>query len=180
MSNLAATETLTELISQQTIAEIVQRLAHELARDYRDRAPLVIGLVKGSFMFLADLVRSMETPIQRIELVRFSSYGNRTVSSGQPNLLMGIDARIVRDQHVIIVEDIVDTGITLSATLDYLKGFQPASLALCALLDKPDRRQQPVSIDYLGMTIADRFIVGYGIDYAEKYRQLPAIYALEA
>jgi hypoxanthine phosphoribosyltransferase len=170
---------LTLLISQEDIADAVTRLAQELDRDYAQHSPMLVGILKGSFVFLADLMRAMQTPIANVEFLRLSSYENAMVSSGHASVVLGLAEEVIRDQHVILVEDIVDTGITTNTALEYLQRHQPASLALCALLDKPARRQVPVTIDYLGLTIPDRFIVGYGIDYAQHYRQLPAIYALE-
>ncbi|HEY9602202.1 MAG TPA: hypoxanthine phosphoribosyltransferase [Allocoleopsis sp.] len=170
---------LVHLISQEAIAATVSRLAQELDRDYANRSLLLVGILKGSFIFLADLVRTMKTPLSNIEFMRLSSYGHSTVSSGQAVVLLGLPEDAVKGQNIVVVEDIVDTGITIAAVLDYLRNYQPASLKLCALLDKPARRQVPVTIDYLGLTVPDRFIVGYGIDFNQKYRQLPAIYTLE-
>lgn len=169
---------LVELISQQAIAATVNRLAQELDRDYANRSPLVIGILKGSFIFLADLIRAMQTPIANVEFMRLSSYGSATVSSGEASMTMGLPEEKVRGRHVIVVEDIVDTGITTTTTLKYLNLYQPASLALCTLLDKPARRQMPVTIDYVGFTVPDQFVVGYGIDFDQSYRQLPAIYTV--
>ncbi|WAL59063.1 hypoxanthine phosphoribosyltransferase [Thermocoleostomius sinensis] len=166
------------LIAQTAIANTVQRLAQEIDRDYVDRSPLMIGILKGSFIFLADLVRAMQIPIRDVEFMRFSSYGSSTTSSGQAQMLMGIAAETIVNQDVIVVEDIIDTGITTHTALELLQQYQPASLKLCALLNKPERRQRSVQIDYLGFTIPDRFIVGYGIDFNQQYRQLPAIYGL--
>ena len=173
------TAKLVQLISQQSIAETVKRLAQELDRDYRDRTPIVIGVLKGSFIFLADLIRQMQTPIQRVELIKLSSYGSGTVSSGKVRMEMGVPAEVIAGQDVIVVEDIVDTGLTTTKAFQVLSGYEPKNLKLCALLDKPDRRKVPVTIDYLGVTIPDKFIVGYGIDFDEQYRQLPDIYSLE-
>jgi hypoxanthine phosphoribosyltransferase len=167
------------LIAQATIAATVQRLAQAIDRDYEGRSPLLIGILKGSFIFLADLVRAMQVPIRDVEFMRLSSYGSSTVSSGRAQMLMAIAAETIADQDVIVVEDIIDTGITTTTALEVLRQCRPASLKLCALLDKPERRQQPVQIDYLGFTIPDRFIVGYGIDFNQQYRQLPAIYELD-
>lgn len=175
---LKMTNHLELLISQTEIATRVQQLAEEIDRDYAGKNPLLLGVLKGSFVFLSDLMRAMQIPIAAVELMRFSSYGAATVSSGQAKQLMGLTANIVTQHHVIVVEDIVDTGITTSAVIQELQCQTPASVKLCALLDKPDRRRQPVTIDYLGFTVPDRFIVGYGIDFNEQYRQLPAIYAL--
>lgn len=173
------TDSLVPLITPQELAATVQRLAQDIDRDYGDRSPIIIGILKGSFIFLADLVRQMQTPIQRIELIKLSSYGSGTVSSGEVQMQMDIAAELIVNQDVIVVEDIVDTGLSLSTAIEALKEYNPASLKLCALLDKPDRRKVSVVIDYCGITIPDKFIVGYGIDYAEKYRQLPGIYVVE-
>jgi hypoxanthine phosphoribosyltransferase len=170
---------LVPLISQQEIAAAVQRLAGELDRDYGHGSPTVVGILRGCFIFLADLVRQMDTPLHSIEFLRLSSYGAGTVSSGRARVVMGLPPQAVAGRDVIVVEDIVDTGITTNAALRYLGRRQPASLRLCALLDKPSRRQVPVTIDYLGFTVPDRFLVGYGTDLDQRYRQLPAIYTLE-
>ncbi|URD49878.1 hypoxanthine phosphoribosyltransferase [Chroococcidiopsis sp. CCNUC1] len=170
---------LVPLISQSEIAATVQRLARELDRDYQNCSPVVIGVLKGSFIFLADLIRQMQTPIFNVELIRLSSYGCSTISSGEVKMLMGLTEGIIHNKDVILVEDIVDTGLSTSKAIEILKADNPSSLKLCALLDKPSRRKVQVEIDYLGIEIPDRFIVGYGIDMDEKYRQLPAIYAIE-
>lgn len=171
---------LTCLITQDQIAAIVDHLAQELDRDYANRSPLLIGVLKGSFVFLADLMRAMQIPLSGIEFIKLSSYGSGTVSSGNVALQLGLSAEQIRQHHVILVEDIVDTGNTTTKALQYLQQFEPKSLALCALLDKPERRQTAVLIDYLGLTIPNHFIVGYGIDFNEQYRQLPAIYTVNS
>ncbi len=170
---------LTLLISESEIADAVKRLAQELDRDYDDRSPVVIGVLKGAFIFLADLIRQMRTPIQRLELIQLSSYGASLVSTGEVKVRMDLPTEAIADRDVILIEDIVDTGLSTSTALQVLKSHHPASLKLCALLDKPERRRVPVAIDYLGITIPDHFIVGYGIDANEQYRQLPAIYTLD-
>jgi hypoxanthine phosphoribosyltransferase len=166
------------LLSEETIAATVKRLARQLDRDYEHRSPMLVGILKGSFIFLADLVRNMKTPLSNIEFMRLSSYGSKTISSGKVQVIMGVSEEVISNQHVLLVEDIIDTGITTTAALANLKAYNPASLKLCALLDKPARRQVPMTIDYLGLTVPNRFIVGYGIDFDQKYRQLPAIYVL--
>lgn len=164
------------LVSEADIAIRVQALAQAIARDYAQQPPVLVGILKGSFIFLADLVRCLEIPIAGIEFIRLSSYGSGMVSSGQVEMNLGLSASVIQDQPVILVEDIVDTGLTTQRAIAYLQNLQPASLALCALLDKPDRRQVPVTIDYLGLAIPDYFVVGYGIDFNQRYRQLPALY----
>jgi hypoxanthine phosphoribosyltransferase len=170
---------LVHLISQAEIVSTVRRLALELDRDYQDRSLVLVGILKGSFIFLADLVRELDIPIENIEFLRLSSYGSSMVSSGQAKITTSPPPEAIARKDIVLVEDIVDTGITTDTALRYLQNFQPASLRLCALLDKPVRRQVPVKIDYLGFTVMALFIVGYGIDFDQKYRQLPDIYYLE-
>ena len=177
MGASAVTAHLTRVVSRQEIAQAVERLAGELNRDYRGRPLLLVGVLKGSFMFLADLVRCLEVPVQ-LDFVRAASYGAGTESSGRVRILSG--PRIpVQGRDVVIVEDIVDRGHTAVAVKRYLRRKGVASVRLCTLLDKTQRRRVKVAIDYCGITVPDRFLVGYGLDLAEEYRQLPDIYALE-
>ncbi len=164
------------LISRKEIDAAIQRLAAEIGNDYRDVFPLVIGVLKGSFVFLADLVRALDFPLE-VEFVRLSSYGPGRTTAGQLTLIHDLHASI-EGRHVVVVEDIVDTGNSVDFLMAYLSTKNPTSLKLCSLTDKPSRRQIDVKIDYLGFTVPDLFIVGYGIDYDEKYRNLPDIYAL--
>lgn len=166
------------LFSADTIATRVKALAQRIDRDYAQHPPVLVGILKGAFVFLADLVRYLDIPIAGIEFLSLSSYGSETVSSGQVTINLGVSAAAVQGKPVIIVEDIIDTGLTTQTAIAYLESLHPASIALCALLDKPDRRQVPVTIDYLGMTMPDRFVVGYGIDFNQQYRQLPALFTL--
>ena len=179
MSTLAPDGRLVSLFSEQEIAATVMRLASELDRDYRDRSPVVVGVLNGAFIFLGDLVRQMKTPLGAVQFLRLSSYGPRSVSSGQAKVSIGVPAEAVAGQDVVLVDDIVDTGITTTTALRYLRRHRPASVELCALLNKPSRRQVPVNISYLGFTVPDRFVVGYGLDLNQKYRQLPGIYTVE-
>jgi hypoxanthine phosphoribosyltransferase len=165
------------LVKREEIAATVKRLAAEITRDYRSKNPLVIGILKGSFVFMADLIRQLDFPLE-VEFVRLSSYGSGQHTSGTVKVVQGLRLN-VKGRHVLVVEDIVDTGITIAFLIDYLKKRRPASLRLCALTDKPSRRGAPVTIDYLGFTVPNKFIVGYGIDCDEKYRNLPDICALE-
>jgi hypoxanthine phosphoribosyltransferase len=165
------------LISHDEIAKAVNRLACEIKRDYQDKQPLLIVVLKGSFVFMADLIRQLDLPLE-LDFVRLSSYGAARESSGKVRVVQGVKMPI-KGRDVLVVEDIVDTGITISFLLDYLKKKKPASLKLCALTDKPSRHRVPVSIDYLGFTVPNKFIVGYGIDCDEKFRNLPDIYAIE-
>ncbi|RJO60875.1 MAG: hypoxanthine phosphoribosyltransferase [Dehalococcoidia bacterium] len=165
------------LLTQPEIASAVRRLAGEISSDYRDKNPLVLGVLKGSFIFLADLVRLLDFPLE-VDFVTLSSYKEQTESCGDVSMDRCFAADI-KDRHVLVVEDIVDTGLTLHFLLDHVHAESPASLRLCALLNKPLRRKIPVSIDYLGFTIPDKFVVGYGTDCAEKYRNLPDIRCIE-
>jgi hypoxanthine phosphoribosyltransferase len=165
------------LISREEIAKSVVRLASEIKRDYQGRQPLLIGVLKGSFVFMADLIRHLDLPLE-IDFIKLSSYGAGKESSGKVKVVQGLKTPI-KGRDVLVVEDIVDTGITISFLLNYLKKKKPASLRLCALTDKSSRRQVPVSIDYLGFTVPDKFIVGYGIDFDEKFRYLPDICFVE-
>ena len=165
------------LFTQKEIESAVVRLAADITRDYKGKKPLVMGILKGSFIFLADLVRRLDFPVE-LDFVTLSSYKEKTTSSGE----ISMDRRFTTDlkgRHVLVVEDIVDTGLTLHFLLDHLREEQAASVRLCALLDKPSKRQMPVQIDYLGFTVPDRFIVGYGLDCAQKYRNLPDICCLD-
>jgi hypoxanthine phosphoribosyltransferase len=166
------------LLPRAEIAETVSRLASEITRDYRDKTPLLLGILKGSFMFLADLVRLLDFTLE-VEFIQLSSYGSGQQTSGRVEVIQGLRTP-VGGRHVLVVEDIVDTGITIAFLLNYLEGQKPASVRLCALADKPSRRQVPVNIDYRGFTVPDRFLVGYGLDCDEKYRNLPDICFLEA
>jgi len=165
------------LISHDEIAKAVDRLAREIKRDYLDKQPLLIGVLKGSFVFMADLIRQIDLPLE-VDFIRLSSYGAARESSGKVRVIQGVKTPI-KGRDVLVIEDIVDTGITTSFLLDYLRKNKPTSLKLCALTNKPSRRKVPVSIDYLGFTVPNKFIVGYGIDCDEKFRNLPHIYTLE-
>ncbi len=165
------------LFSRKEIAATVKRLAAEINRDYRGKNPLLIGILKGSFMFMADLVRLLDFPLA-VDFIRLSSYGSGRESSGKIKVVPGLSTP-VKGRDVLVIEDIVDTGLTVAFLLDYLRKKRPSSLKLCALADKPSRRQIPVTIDYLGFTVPDKFIVGYGIDWDEKFRYLPDICFVE-
>jgi len=165
------------LFTRDEIAAAVHRLAAEISRDYRGKNPLLIAVLKGSFVFLADLVRQLDFPLE-IEFVRLSSYGKGTESSGRVKMAAGAAPKI-KGRHVLVIEDIIDTGLTAAFLLDYLRRKKPASLKLCSLTDKPERRRVMVNVDYRGLTVPDKFIVGYGIDCDERYRHLPDIYYIE-
>ena len=165
------------LFTRSEIESAIKRLASEITSDYQDKNPLLLGILKGSFMFMADLVRQLDFPLE-VDFIRLSSYGSGQETSGKVKVVQGL-CTAVRDRHVLVVEDIVDTGITVAFLLDYLKKKKTASSRLCALTDKPSRRRVPVDIDYTGLTVPDKFLVGYGLDCDEKYRNLPDICILE-
>ena len=165
------------LINRDEIARAVDRLACEINRDYQRREPLLIGVLTGSFVFMADVIRRLDLPLE-LDFVRVCSYGAARESSGRVRMVQGLRTP-VKGRDVLVVEDIVDTGMTISYLLAYLRNRRPASLRLCALTDKPSRRRVPVAIDYLGFTVPDKFIVGYGLDCAQQFRNLPDIYVLE-
>jgi len=165
------------LIGRDEIAKAVNKLAREIERDYQDRQPLLICVLKGSFMFMADLIRELDLPLE-LDFVRLSSYDAARETSGKVKVVHETKTP-VKDRDVLVVEDIVDTGITISFLLDYLKNKQPASLKVCTLTDKPSRRRVPVPIDYHGFTVPNKFIVGYGLDCDQRFRNLPDIYTLE-
>jgi len=165
------------LISQKKIKQTVSRLAAEISRDYKGKEPLLICILKGSFVFMADLIRQLDLPA-KVDFVKLSSYGAGKETTGKTKLVQGLKTPI-KGKDIIVIEDIVDTGLTISFLLDYLKKKSPASLKLCALADKPSRRRVPVTIDYLGFSIPDKFIVGYGIDWNEKFRYLPDICCID-
>jgi hypoxanthine phosphoribosyltransferase len=165
------------LIPSAEIEAGVTRLATEIRRDYMGRDLLLISILKGSFIFTADLIRRLDLPLE-VHFVQLSSYGGRIESAGKVQLVQPLHCPI-KGRHILVIEDIVDTGITVSFLMEYLAREQPASVKLCALADKPFRRVVSVTIDYLGFTVPDKFIVGYGIDWDEKFRNLPDICALE-
>jgi hypoxanthine phosphoribosyltransferase len=165
------------LFRRDEIEATVKRLAAEIRGDYYGKYPLLIGVLKGSFMFMADLIRLLDFPLE-VDFIRLSSYGRGRQSSGRIKVVQGLRSE-VKGRDVLVIEDIVDTGFTTSFLLDYLRKKKPASLKLCALTDKPSRRQIPVTIDYLGFTIPDKFLVGYGLDWDEKFRNMPDIHVLE-
>ncbi len=165
------------LFAKQEIEVTVKRLATEIRRDYQGKNPLLIGILKGSFVFMADLIRLLNFPLE-VEFIQLSSYGRGKDSSGKVKEMQGLRSQI-KGRDVLVIEDIVDTGLTVSFLLDYLRKKHPASVKLCALTDKPARHQIPITIDYLGFTVPNKFIVGYGIDWDEKFRYLPDICFVE-
>jgi hypoxanthine phosphoribosyltransferase len=165
------------LLDGGTIAGRVADLGAQLAADYAGRDPVLISVLKGALVFLADLIRAMELPVS-IDFMEVSSYGAGTETSGQVRILKDL-SRPIEGRHVIVVEDIIDTGLTLNYLLKYLADKGPASMSIVCLLDKPARRLADIPIEYRGFTIPDRFVIGYGLDYDEHYRNLPYIGVLK-
>jgi len=165
------------LFSRVKIEAAIRRLAADITRDYQDKHPLFIGVLKGSFVFMADLIRFLDFPLE-VDFIRLSSYGKGTQTSGKVKVVQGLRSK-VKGRDVLVIEDIVDTGITIAFLLDYLRQKDPASLRLCSLTDKPSRRKIPVTIDYLGFIVPNKFVVGYGLDYDERFRNLPDIRVVE-
>jgi len=164
------------LIPRQEIQSKVKDLARRISSDYAGKEPILIGILNGVVFFFAELVMSLSIP-SKIDFIRVSSYGSSKASSGTIHLVKDLELP-VKGQDLIVVEDIVDTGLTLNYLVRNLKSREPASLKICALIDKTERREQEVAIDYCGFKVQEGFIVGYGLDYAEQYRYLPDIWVL--
>lgn len=173
----AKSEDLKLLLSKDEIERKIKSIAKQISNDYKDKRPLLIGILKGSFVFMADLIRHLTINVE-ISFVELSSYYDSTESTGEVELIKEVGKEI-SNREIIIVEDIIDTGITLSTYINHLKQKNPASIKVCTLTSKPSRRKKEVNIDYLGFEIPNKFIVGYGIDFNEQYRNLPEIYYLE-
>jgi hypoxanthine phosphoribosyltransferase len=165
------------LIPADKIQDRVRELGAEIARDYAGNNPLLIAVLKGACTFLSDLMRAADIPLG-VEFIAISSYGSEMRTSGEVRILKDLDVAI-EGRHILVVEDIVDTGLTLSYLLANLKSRGAASVKLAALLDKYERREKGVPIDYLGFPIPDKFVVGYGLDFADRYRNLPFIAVLK-
>jgi hypoxanthine phosphoribosyltransferase len=161
-------------ISAEQIQARVRELGAQISAEYSGRELVLVGVLKGSWIFLADLARAITLPDLRVEFLGVQSYGDETTSSGVVQITFDL-TKPIDGKHVLVVEDIVDTGLTMDYIIDNLRTRHPASVKLCALLHKPSRMKKPCTIDYLGFTIPDLFVVGYGLDYAQKYRNLPYI-----
>lgn len=161
------------LFTEEQLREKVAELGAAITRDYKDKNPLIVSVLKGSYIFMADLTRQIDTPCN-IDFMVVSSYGNGTKTTGEVQIIKDL-ATSIDGRDVIIVEDILDSGVTLSYLMKVLKARGANSIALCTLLSKPERHKVHVDIAYLGFEIPDAFVVGYGLDYAEKYRNLPYI-----
>ena len=165
------------LITKEEMEATVARLGREITRDYQGKTPMMVAVLKGAFIFMADLVRQVDIPCT-LDFMCVSSYGKGMSTSGQVKIIKDLDTTI-EGKDVIIVEDILDSGVTLSYLMDLLRARKPASIRLCTLFDKPARHKVDIHIDYKGMEVPNEFIVGYGLDYAEVYRNYPEIAVLK-
>ena len=165
------------LFSEQDLQEIVARIGKQISEDYKDKNLVMVSVLKGSLMFMADLMRAIDVPCE-IDFMAVSSYGAGTTTTGAVRILKDLDSSL-EGKDILVVEDILDSGVTLSYLLKHLSSRNPNSIRLCTLLDKPERRKMPITADYIGTTVPDEFIVGYGLDYDEKYRNLPYIGVLK-
>ncbi|MCY0881839.1 MAG: hypoxanthine phosphoribosyltransferase [Firmicutes bacterium] len=175
--SLPTGDQLNVLLPSSKISTRVQEMGRQITQDYHGEPVLLIGILKGAFIFLADLVRTIDLPLS-IDFMAVSSYGASTKHSGVVRILKDLDQG-VEGRHVIIVEDIVDTGLTLNYILQYIQSRNAKSVKICALLDKPSRRRVEVPVDYCGFEIPDAFVVGYGLDVDERYRNLPQVYQVQ-
>ena len=165
------------LLSEEQLQQRVQELGAEICRDYQGKEPLLVGILKGAAVFLVDLMRAVDLPLS-IDFMAVSSYGAATESSGVVRILKDLDINI-EGRDVLVVEDIIDSGLTLSYLVRNLEAREPASLEVCALLTKPERREIDVPVRYTGFEIPNRFVIGYGLDFAERYRNLPYVGVLD-
>lgn len=161
------------LLDEQTIQNKVMELGKKISEDYKDKNPVMVCILKGGVIFLTDLIKNISIPLE-LDFMSLSSYGDTTKSSGVVKIKKDIDVDIT-GRHVIIIEDIVDSGLTLKYINEYFKRHKPASVKICALLDKPEAHKTDIYIDYKGFKVGNEFVVGYGLDYAQKYRNLPYI-----
>ncbi len=168
---------LTVLITEEEIKSRVFELGKQISEDFGGEDIVVIGLLKGCFMFIADLMRAIDSHVE-VDFMAVSSYGSGTVSSGEIKVKKDYSIDI-EGKNVLVIDDILDTGRTLAFVKDYLSVKSPKSIKICTLLDKPDRRTSKVNVDYIGFSVPDQFVVGYGLDYDEKYRNLPFIGVLK-
>lgn len=170
-------ETIKELFSEETVDARIRELGEQISKDYAGKEIHLICVLKGGSFFMCELAKRITVPVY-LDFMSVSSYGSETTSSGVVKIVKDLDSPL-KGKDVIVIEDIVDTGHTLSYLLKMLQSREPASLRLCTLLDKPERRVAQVNVDYIGFTIPDKFIVGYGLDYDQKYRNLPYIGTVE-
>lgn len=164
---------LTVLIDEARILTRVKELGNKISKDYEGKTPVIVNILRGGVVFMSDLIRHITIPLE-IDFMSISSYGNSTESSGVVKIRKDLDTDVT-GRHVIIVEDIVDSGLSLKYLLEYLKKHNPASVTTCVLLDKPKAHKTELNIEYVGFEVGNEFVVGYGLDFAEKYRNLPFI-----
>lgn len=166
------------LLSEEQLKEIVQRLGAEITKDYKGKNLVLVSVLKGSVLFMADLMREIKIPCS-IDFMAVSSYGSGTKTSGVVKIIKDLDTDVVNGADLLIIEDILDSGVTLEYLMKILSARNPNSIKICTLLDKPERRKANIFADYAGAQIPDAFVVGYGLDYDEKYRNLPFVGALK-
>lgn len=166
------------LVSEEAINEAVTKIASEIDRDYGEKNLLLLGILKGSVVFMGDLMKNIKTPLE-IDFMKVSSYGSGTTSSGRINIILDLHRKDLSEKDIVIVEDIIDSGRTLSYLVEYLHLNGARSVKTCTLLDKPSRRTVDFTPDYVGYAIPDEFVVGYGLDYDEQYRALPYVGVLK-
>jgi hypoxanthine phosphoribosyltransferase len=165
------------IVSADEISRRVAELGRQISDDYQDKNPLMVCVLRGAFVFLADIIREISIPVE-LDFIAVSSYGAATTTSGIVRILKDLDEDI-KGRHVIIIEDILDTGLTLNYLLKNLEARQPASLEVCVLAVKGGKQKVPIDVKYIGFLVPDKFLVGYGLDYAQKYRNLPYIASLK-
>jgi hypoxanthine phosphoribosyltransferase len=165
---------LVERISPEQLSRCVDHLAKRINNDYKGKSLVLVGILKGAFIFMADLARRLDLPV-KMDFVRLASYGDKTQTCGNVRITKDIELPL-QGSHVLVVEDIVDSGVTLKWLLNHVSNLCPESVKICALVDKLERRKVEVTVDYVGMTLAGGFLVGYGLDFSENHRNLPAIY----
>lgn len=165
------------LISEEELKRRITEMGRQITQEYHGEPLTIVGILKGASIFFADLARSIDLPLQ-MDFMSVSSYGTEATSSGVVKIIKDLDADVT-GRHILLVEDIIDTGITLAYLRDYLSNRGAKSVKICTLLDKPSRREKAMQVDYIGFTMPDEFIIGYGIDYAENYRNLPYVASLK-
>jgi hypoxanthine phosphoribosyltransferase len=166
------------VLTEEEIAEKIAQVAKQISADYQDSELIVIAILKGAFIFCADLVRKLDLEQIKVDFLRAASYGSGTTSSEEVKLIKDIDIDIM-GKHVLIVEDIVDTGLTLSFLVEHMRLRSPKSIRICTMIDKKERRKTDIRVDYACHTVSEGFLIGYGLDFAEDYRNLPGLYHLK-
>ncbi len=174
--NVGEKDELREILSPEVISERVKELGRQITRDYQGGELVIVGILKGAFIFMADLVRAIDLPME-VDFIRLTSYGSADTSSGEVRITKDIEIN-VSGKDVVVVEDIVDTGLTLKYLRDVLKLHNTRSVKICCLIDKKERRAVDVEVDYVGFDVPRGFLVGYGLDYNERYRNLPGVFHL--